>query len=181
MAWGGKLIGSHFDLCLTFLYLLFPFCKSVSSPPTILYTPIDGTLGVDERGRVVVSPGAMIHLDCLLPANSGQPHWNVTSLNAAGTPDNNNGNTDAADDDLIDRSQHSHHHHHDPTHSKRSTTTNNNVHANSFKHAHKSSPRHEAEFGKESPRRREVRMETFRTVGAPNFEELLVDGESSLR
>lgn len=145
--------------------------KPVSSPPTILYTPIDGTLGVDERGRVVVSPGAMIHLDCLLPANSGQPHWNVTNFET--TSDNNS--------DLNDLQQHLHHHHHNPTHSKRSTIIKNNVHVNSLKHARKITHQHKVELEKETRPRREIRMETFKTVGTPNFEEYLVDGEYSTR
>lgn len=52
----------------------------MSSPPTILYTLLDGTLGVDPVGRVVVLPGAILHLDCLFQKSFGQPHWIVFDL-----------------------------------------------------------------------------------------------------
>ncbi|KAJ6223121.1 hypothetical protein RDWZM_001666 [Blomia tropicalis] len=53
---------------------------SLSHPPTILYSLIDGTLGIDDHGRLVVLPGANLYLDCLFPKSFGQPHWNVSII-----------------------------------------------------------------------------------------------------
>ena len=52
----------------------------MSHPPTILYSLIDGTLGIDDHGRLVVLPGANLYLDCLFPKSFGQPHWNVSII-----------------------------------------------------------------------------------------------------
>ena len=53
--------------------------KTVDSPPTILYTLLDGTLGLDSMGRLVVLPGTILHLDCLFRKNYGEPKWSVTN------------------------------------------------------------------------------------------------------
>lgn len=64
---------------------------SVGSPPTILYTLLDGAdlagggetsgeipgVGVDSHGRLVVPPTSMLHLDCLFLKSFGQPRWTV--------------------------------------------------------------------------------------------------------
>lgn len=54
---------------------------SVDSAPTIVYTLLEdaggGSTGVDSRGRLIVPPTSMIHLDCLFLKTFGQPRWTV--------------------------------------------------------------------------------------------------------
>lgn len=53
----------------------------VSSPPSIIYTLLDGTLGIDHyEQQLVILPGAIVHLDCVFQESFGQPQWFVTDI-----------------------------------------------------------------------------------------------------
>lgn len=82
---------------------------TVTSPPTILYTLLEGTLGVNERGRVVVLPGAILHLDCLFQKNFGQPHWSVEDLKDQNHTDSYSSGTQRAQPETLVNA-HAHHH-----------------------------------------------------------------------
>ena len=73
---------------MLFIFILSQIYSLVTSAPTILYTLLDGTLGVDERGRIVVLPGAILHLDCLFQKSFGQPHWKVSDIHSSTISDN---------------------------------------------------------------------------------------------
>jgi hypothetical protein len=45
------------------------------TPPSIVYTILDGISGVDEEGRLILVPGTIVHLDCLYQRENGNPQW----------------------------------------------------------------------------------------------------------
>nr|XP_027205462.1 uncharacterized protein LOC113799059 isoform X2 [Dermatophagoides pteronyssinus] len=84
---------------------------SLSSPPSILYTLLDGTLGINDfdeqyldlsfnnndddnddyhemeiyeqqqqQPQIVISPGSIVHLDCVFQETFGQPQWSVSDI-----------------------------------------------------------------------------------------------------
>nr|XP_046914048.1 locomotion-related protein Hikaru genki-like [Dermatophagoides farinae] len=82
---------------------------SLSSPPSILYTLLDGTLGINDfdddsypssfqsyddyyeqqqiyeqneqqQPQIVISPGSILHLDCVFQETFGQPQWSVSDI-----------------------------------------------------------------------------------------------------
>lgn len=96
---------------IIYLCLLFCFFYLVSSPPSILYTLLDGTLGINDfdeqyldlsfnnndddnddyhemeiyeqqqqQPQIVISPGSIVHLDCVFQETFGQPQWSVSDI-----------------------------------------------------------------------------------------------------
>ena len=115
----------------------------MSSPPSILYTLLDGTLGINDfdddsypssfqsyddyyeqqqiyeqneqqQPQIVISPGSILHLDCVFQETFGQPQWSVSDIpqiyydseHQHGTAINNNNKIDSSSS-LFDQ----HHYH----------------------------------------------------------------------
>lgn len=58
-------MGSHF---------LYP---AVEKPPTILFRHQLGPIAQNTEGKLVVYPGAILHLECLWLRKYGDPTWEV--------------------------------------------------------------------------------------------------------
>ncbi len=52
---------------------------SSDRPPTILVRHRGGRIAQSNDGRLVVTPGTVVHLECLFVRRRGQPMWDVDS------------------------------------------------------------------------------------------------------
>uniref|UniRef100_T1K0V1 Uncharacterized protein n=1 Tax=Tetranychus urticae TaxID=32264 RepID=T1K0V1_TETUR len=51
---------------------------SLDSPPSIVYSVTSGDIGITDSGELLVTPGTVLHLDCLFSRTNGDPEWTWT-------------------------------------------------------------------------------------------------------
>ena len=82
-----RCVGGHWDgsrpVCVG---LSQQFNYSTEKPPTILFRHTNGQIAQSNDGQLVVTPGTIVHMECLWVRRLGSPNWEINNYSGRTYP-----------------------------------------------------------------------------------------------